>query len=235
MKMKQGIYAMVALAGMALMGVQGAFADTTVVYKMTSRDGSGTQTIYYRDKQHVRMDMANGAAGNSMTMLKLGDKVYMINGKTVQDLDQLKQMMAMMGRGGSSHRSSADPIRYEDTGRTETIAGLTGKVYRFKDRDRMDRGKWHEAVLAKNKDLQNAVVASVQMFAVMPAGMGGSSPSNRVQEDASIKSVALLRMDHVLRLQSMRNHRISNSKFTLPAKPQQLGGLGGALNGLLGH
>jgi len=54
-------------------------------------------------------------------------------------------MMAAMGRGGKgSHVTHAteSQIKYEDTGRTETIAGIEGKVYRF-----VERGKQHEIVL----------------------------------------------------------------------------------------
>jgi len=142
----------VALIGVVLTGAQAACADVTVVYKMTSPDGKGTQTIRYVDKQHVRMDMA-GSVDAEMYMLKLGDKVYTITGKVVQDMGQLAQMMAAMGRGKKSNHTAHTPIKYEDTGRTETIAGITGKVYRF-----VERGKRHEVVLGKNKDFTGCCI-----------------------------------------------------------------------------
>jgi len=225
----KSIYLTVALPGMALMGAQSAFADVTAVYKMTSRDGSGTQTIRYVDKQHVRVDM-NTDANHVMTMLKLGDKVYSITGKVVQDMGQLAQMMAAMGRAKqSSHTTTHAPIKYEDTGRTETIAGIRGKVYRF-----VDNGKRHEIVLGKDKDLQDAVLGVVEIskssLGMMPAG-----PTDRVQEDASIKSMSMLRLDDQVRLQSVKTNAISASVFELPAKPQQMGGLGGLIKGLSGR
>jgi len=236
MKMKKTIYSMAALAGMVLMGAPGAFADVTVVYKMTGSDGNGLQTIRYADKQHVRMDMSS-AANHQMYMLKLGDKVYTITGKTVQDMSQLSQMMAAMGRGRGMGRhntpahSASTPIKYEDTGRTETIAGIRGEVYSF-----VERGKRHEVVLGKNKDLQDAVLGMVGITRSMTGtGMMKSDPASRVQEDSSIKSMSLLRFDDRVRLQSMNTNAIPDSTFELPAKPQQMGGMGSLMKGLLGR
>ncbi len=225
--MKKTIYSISVLAAMALTGVQDASADVTAVYKMTSQDGDGTQSIRYADKQHVRMDMVS-VRSHETTMLKLGDKVYMINGKTVQDMDQLAGMMAMMGKGSKTSHKKQAAIKYHDTGRTETVAGLVGKVYSFEE-----RGKRHEVVLAKNKDLQAAVLGLVELTKAMTGA--SDSPMNRVQEDASIKSMALLRLDDVVRLHSMNKKGISKSVFVLPAKPQQMGGMGSLLNGLLGR
>jgi len=232
MKMKKSIFSIVALVGMALMGAQSAFADVTAVYKMTSRDGSGTQTIRYVDKQHVRMDM-EGVVDSGMYMLKLGDKVYTITDKVVQDMSQLSQLMAAMGRGGTRRNanSPSTPIKYVDTGRTETIAGIRGKVYRF-----TDQGKQHEIVLAKNKDLQDAVLGLIEITKAMTGtGMVKSDSTSRVQQDLSIKNMALLRLDDRVRLQSMNTNAISASVFELPAKPQQMGGMGQLMQGILGR
>jgi len=232
MKMKKTIYSIAALAGMALMGVPGAFADVTAVYEMTSRDGSGTQTIRYVDKQHVRMDM-EGAVDSMMYMLKLGDKVYTITDKVVLDMSQLSQLMAAMGRGGGRRNANSlsTPIKYVDTGRTETIAGIRGKVYRF-----TDQGKQHEIVLAKNKDLQDAVLGLIEITKAMTGtGMMKSDSTSRVQQDLSIKNMALLRLDDRVRLQSMNTNAISASVFELPAKPQQMGGMGKLMQGILGR
>jgi len=228
MKMNQIIYSIAAIMGMALIGMQTAQADVTVVYKMTSHDGSGTQTIRYMDKQHVRVDMTNGT-NHVMTMLKLGDKVYSITGKVVQDMGQLAQMMAAMGRAKKSSHTAHAPIKYEDTGRTETIAGITGKVYRF-----VDHGKRHEIVLGKDRNLQDAVLGVVEI-SKSSLGMMPSGPTDRIQEDASIKSMSLLRLDDQVRLQSVNTNAISASVFGLPSKPQQMGGMGKLMQGILGR
>jgi len=229
--MKKTIYSITVLAGMGLMGTPGAFADVTAVYKMTSPDGNAMQTIRYVDKQHVRVDMKSGA--NNMSMLKLGDKVYSITGKVVQDMSQLADMMAAMGRGGKgSHVTHAteSQIKYEDTGRTETIAGIEGKVYRF-----VERGKQHEIVLGRNQDLQDAVSGLMEITKSSMGMMSDENPANQLPKDASMKNMAMLRLDDGVRLQSMNTKTIPGSVFELPAKPQQMGGLGGLLKGLSGR
>jgi len=225
--MKQALYAFVVIAAIALIGAQIAFADVTVIYKITSPDGGGSQTIQYMDKQHVRMEMANDAAGSVMTMMKLDDKVYMINGNTVQDLDQLAQMMAMMGKGAKGSKAKRTDITYEDTGRTETIAGIQGKVYRF-----VERGKEHEIVLADDKDLHAAALGVVEIAKAMSVMMPADS-KNMMRQNAPIKSMAMLRLDNNLSLQSIDRKKIQNSVFKLPAKPQQLGGMGALLKGMM--
>jgi len=220
MKMREVTYACVAMIGMGLIGAQSAFADATVVYKNTSSEGSGMQTIRYVDKKHVRIDMANDAARHERTIMKLGDKVYMIIGEVVQDLNQMAQMMAMMGKK-PKERAAKDKgvsIKYVDTGRTETIAGITGKVYRF-----TERGKKHEVVLSKDKDLQAAVLGVVEVAKAMSVTMPTDS-KNMMGQSGLIKSMALLRLDHVMKLQSLKRDRIPKSVFKLPSEPQQMGG-----------
>src|SRR3546814_13596904 len=81
------------------------------------------------------------------TMIKLGDKVYLITGKVVQDMGQLVEMMAIMGKRNKTSRAESAPIKYEDTGVSETIAGLKGNIYRY-----VERGAKHEVVLGHDED-----------------------------------------------------------------------------------
>jgi len=230
MRMKQGYFSIMAVVAISMFAVKTALADATVVYKMTGPDGHGSQTIYYADKRHVRVDIANDAARHDATMMKLGDKVYMITGKVVQDMDQLAEMMAMMGKGAKNRQTKPAPIKYEDTGRTETIAGITGKVYSF-----VERGKQHEVVLGRDKDLQDAALGVVEIAKAMSAAMPSES-RNMMEQNSPIKSMAMLRLDHYMQLQSINKKRIQASVFKLPAKPQQLGGgLGGLMKNLMGR
>jgi len=214
----RGACSLLAPVVVLLAGIQTAFADATVVYKMTSHDGSGTQTIHYVDKQHVRVDMSNGSVKRVMTMMKLGDKVYAITGETVQDMSQLAAMMGAMGKGVSNHSEHA-PVDYKDTGKTETIAGIKGKVYSF-----VERGKQHEVVLGENNDLQAAVLGVVEISkSMVGANNMLSATGDQVQQDVSIKNMAMLRLDDAVRLESITTDQIPDSVFTLPSKPQSFG------------
>ena len=219
MKLKKGICSIAMLAGVALMSAHEAYADVTVVYKMTSADGNGTQTIQYVDKQHVRIDMTD-AKNRKTSMMKLGDNVYAITGKTVQDVTQLSKMMASMGMGQKDQHNAHAQIKYEDTGKTETIAGIRGKVYRF-----VDKGKSHEVVLGKDKNLQEAALGAAEI-AKAATGMMPSNSTNRIQQDASIKSMALLRLDDLMHLESMNTTPVPDAVFILPASPQKMEGIG---------
>ncbi|VAW77641.1 hypothetical protein MNBD_GAMMA14-467 [hydrothermal vent metagenome] len=231
MKLKKSMCSIVLLAGVALTGTPGAFADVTVVYKMSSPDGSGMQTIFYTDEQHVRLDMT-GAANNKTTMMKLGNKVYAITGEVVQDMSQLAKMMASMGMGkkgeNKGENKAQTSINYEDTGKTETIAGIRGKVYRF-----VENGRSHEVVLGKNKDLQDAALGVVEITKAA-TGMMSFDTTNGIQEDASLKNMALLRLDDRVLLQSINTRAIPAATFKLPSEPQQMGGMGGLMKGVLG-
>jgi hypothetical protein len=230
MKIKKEFNLIAALVAMALMGSQAAFADVTAVYKLTYKEGgSGTQTIRYVDKQHVRVDMKIGKKNHETTMLKLGDKVYTIMGTVVQDMDQLKAMMGAMGKGKKDTHTKPSPIKFKDTGKTETIAGIAGKVYSFKE-----RGKQHEIVLGKSQDLQKAVLGLIEISKVA-ASMISEDGMNQTQQDAAVKNMAMLRLDNYARLQSLKTTSIPASVFTLPAKPQEMGGFGKMMKGLLGH
>jgi len=226
----KNIFICMVLVGVVLMGAQSAFADVTAVYKMTMRDGNGTQTIRYADKNHVRVDMASEAMHHEAIMMKLGDKVYAITGKVVQDMGQLSAMMAAMGKGGKGRHKAHDPIKYKDTGRTETVAGIKGKVYRF-----IEHGKKHELVLGQDKDLQAAMLGVVEI-AKSSNGMMPDDFRSQIQQDAFEKSMAMLRLDNIMLLQSLNKKHIQDSVFDLPSKPQQFGGAGleGLMRGMMG-
>ncbi len=227
MKMKKKTYLIAALVAMVLMSSQSASADVTAVYKMTSRDGTGSQTIKYADKQHVRIDMTNGI-NQKVSMLRVGNKVYSINGKVVQDMSQLSKLMAAMGRGKKGSHKKSSVIKYKDTGKTETIAGIKGKVYRF-----VDNGKQHEIVLGRSKDLQNAVLGLINIMK-SASSMKPDDAMKRMQQSTSIKNMAMLRLDNAVRLQSIKTTSIPASTFKLPAAPQQMKGLGNLMKGILG-
>src|SRR3546814_19213889 len=84
-------------------------------------------------------------------MIKLGDKVYLITGKVVQDMGQLVEMMAIMGKRNKTSRSESAPIKYEDTGVSETIAGIKGNINSY-----VERGAKPEVVLGHDEDVKNA-------------------------------------------------------------------------------
>lgn len=222
MKCKQGFGSIILLAGLVLISAQQASADVTVVYKINTANGNGQQTIHYADKQHVRIDMQD-VGDRKISMMKLNDKVYVITGKVVQDLSQLAGMMAMMGKGKKPSPAPQTSIKFVDTGKTETIAGIRGKVFSF-----VEKGRSHEVVLAKNKDLHNVVLALVEITKAATTMMPVDA-SSQIQQNAALKNMAMLRVDNTVRLQSMTSSPIAKRVFTLPSRPQQMPGMDGLM------
>src|SRR3546814_5891767 len=114
------------LVGVALIATQSVFAadDVTAVYKITAPDGDITQTIRYTDKQHVRVDMVS-VNDKATTMMKLGDKVYLITGKWVQDMGQLVEMLATMGKRNKPSRAKTAPIKSEEDRKSTRMNYIT--------------------------------------------------------------------------------------------------------------
>src|SRR3546814_5776218 len=86
-------------------------------------------------------------------------------------------------------RAESAPIKYEDTGVSETIAGIKGNIYRY-----VERGAKHEVVLGHDEDLKNAALGFVEIAKAMSAVMPTDS-ENMMRQNAPIKNMALLRLD----------------------------------------
>src|SRR3546814_16320986 len=91
-------------------------------------------------------------------------------------MGQLVEMMAMMGKRNKTSRAESAPIKYEDTGVSETIAGIKGNIYRY-----VERGAKHEVVLGHDEDLKNAALGFVEIAKAMSAGMPTGSENMRRQ------------------------------------------------------
>jgi len=221
--MKQTIYSIAAMIGMALIGVQAAQADVTVKYKIYGKHGKLLyQAIRYTDKNHVRVDAYDG---NSLvgTGLRIGEKVYAIHDGQVMDMTE--GMGSMLGRFGVHMPSSkpAAPPRVEYTGRTETIIGIKGKVYQEFEEGRQS----FELVLVRNRDLFNAWMASVKLMHSMSAGMSSGQAMPGFRPNHSIAGMAPLRIGRGVGsgvLVSMKMERIPRSVLALPtgARPRSM-------------
>lgn len=221
------VMTLLCLTGLVMIEAPLAAADVTAVYQFSSPDGNGTQTIQYRDAQHVRLQIAQQGDHN-MSLLQLDQHIYMITGKTVQDLNQLRQMLAMMGRAPQAKRQPKAPTDLHDSGKTERIAGITGHIYTY-----TERGRQHEVVLADDPRLQQVYAA----FTAITDATSSLMPMDHATDalPGNIKKMGLLRYDQTIRLQSITTATIPIQAFILPAKPQQIGGMGAMMRGMVGH
>lgn len=112
-----------------------AQADLTGVYQLIDelQQAAGTLTIQVRDEQHIRYDMQGKEPGQSGTTLLMGDKLYMITAQgEVMDMDMLGAVAGALMPSQARQIVVQDP-RVEATGRSQTLAGLKGEVFRWSD------------------------------------------------------------------------------------------------------
>jgi len=208
--MKKTIYSTVALAGMALMGAQVALADVTLKYKITEKGQDVSQVIKYLDKQHIRVDIYEGRSLTA-TILRSGNKEYMINDGEVIDLEQMKAMSAQLGgMFGGGHTASPAHVTFERTGRKERVAGIPGEIYLVKG-----QGAAHEAVMARNPAIVEVMRAISELF--KNAGTMGKSSANQMANmvDKKLKGMVMLRDAHSYELESMDKGKIQASVFNV--------------------
>ncbi len=223
MKIKKGIYSMIALAGMALMGVQGAFAGVTVKYRLSSPRGMSLQTIQYRDQQHVRLDMRDGRNGPLASMIRRGDKVYAVtpDGEVIEMTGGLAASLSGLFGGGKSGGSETAGMKFEDTGRSERVAGYRGEVYRY-----TGNGEVHEVVLTRDRKLADVFQAWIEMNKLMTRRSGSDRMLEQMQQNTPQRDTGFLRFDRSMVLVSVGTGRIPDSAFELPGKPMDMSGGG---------
>ncbi|MGB6007745.1 hypothetical protein [Castellaniella sp.] len=116
----------------------------------------------------------------------------------------------------------------QDTGRTETVAGITGHVYRLTVTDTQGRSHPTDAVLTDDRrvvDMTSSYLASMQMLLgqAKTQQLTGALPANR-------RGILRLGQDFVV--QSISGQEPAPSEFTLPAQPTSLQNLLQGLQGL---
>lgn len=194
---------------MSIMGAQSALADVTVKYKIT--DGADVQIVKFRDADNVRSEY--WFQGKMTTaMVKNGDKLYLVNGSQVIDMTAsyaaMRSMMAKMGKMGQA--PSASQMKIKATGRKETVAGISGEVFKI-----TENGRTHEAVIGQNKLLSEV---GEGMGAVVNGMIGKSKSGQFLQhlgDKNTVKYPALLRFDHSFILVSVTEGKIPSSDFNV--------------------
>ncbi|WP_322998191.1 hypothetical protein [Castellaniella sp.] len=116
----------------------------------------------------------------------------------------------------------------QDTGRTETVAGITGHVYRLTVTDTQGRTHPSDAVLTADRrvvDMTASYLASMQLLLgqAKTRQLTGALPADR-------RGILRLGQDFVV--QSISGQEPPASEFTLPAQPTSLQNLLQGLQGL---
>lgn len=209
-------------------------ADVTAVFEV----GSGENvTIEYRDDQNVRMRSTDGSY-----LMRQNDEVYVVSREggdwQVLALSGFAAMMGDMASGAGQAEVASEPqedFNFNNTGRTEVVAGIEGSVYEVVETDGWsDREVVAELVLT---DHNGAVQAYHGMYSIVSAmgSMAGQQGLGDLMSTAyGGDGRAILRANDDWRLVSLDDSRIPDNYFVLPAEPTTIPGFGGSASSAAG-
>ncbi|WP_370308607.1 hypothetical protein [Sinimarinibacterium flocculans] len=200
--------------------------------------GDKARMTYEFDGDLLRMDVPDQPDGY---MIMRDGKIYSV---AQQNGQPMVIDMAGMGKmlGGMAQRSMANIdqdvdqfISLEDTGRTETIAGIKGRVHVLTYVDDGQR-KSQEIVLSNDKSLSEMSRSMMRMSEIMAQSFGVELPegSKRMSAEITGKGSGVLRFGNEYRVVSIDRSTPSSSRFKLPAEPQQMPDLGNLFSGAAG-
>lgn len=194
-----------------------AASDIVATYKYS--DGS-VITLVTRDKDHVRMDTSP-----TSYMLLAGGKVYSVNCEDGQchAMDMGAMMNSSLGSmfGGGGDDETGYEVRYEKTGRSESVAGYKGAVYEavtFENGEVINRD---EMVLSNHSNIKRLTEGWIAMAEVMTQSMGDSFDDS-LDEARKMGYGGVLRVGDDMRLQKLSVKNLSSSYYKLPSTAQQV-------------
>ena len=199
-----------------------AQAASDIIATYTYTDGTKV-TLCTRDAQHVRMDTSPTA----YTLLSNG-KVYSVNcdGGQCQVYD-LSAMTAGMAGGMTSMFGGGDDsddnyeVRYEKTGKTETVAGYKGAVYNaviFENGKVVER---EEMVMSDHSNIKKVTDAWIAMSEAMTQTMGKSFQDS-LDEAKKMGYGGILRYGKEMRLTKLTVKNLDSSYYKLPKNAEQV-------------
>ncbi|MFZ5579020.1 MAG: hypothetical protein ACOZAQ_00975 [Pseudomonadota bacterium] len=206
-----------------------AQADVTGVYQITDeqRRDAGTLTIQMKDDRHVRWEMRERKdAAVVSSMLMLGDKLYTITPEgEVMDMSAMGALMGGRTKSqsvpGSVGQDKGESFRIDPAGRTETVAGIKGEVYRW-----TGGGQSGEVVLSDDGRAKALARAMERMGERLDQAFEGRSYTPPLHDAPALRNKGVLSSNEQnsggMRLVRVDEAAIPPERFVLPAKPTAL-------------
>lgn len=207
-----------------------SYADLSGTWQL---EGKHALTLALAGEQ-TRLDV-----GNQHTMLITPAQAYFITQqggrRLAMDLDQMAGMLALFGGAIQQQVEQAaggevsDSVRLQDTGREETVAGFTGRIFLVKRPGQADQ----ELVLSKDPDLislQQAYHRLGERLTQLVRNPGLSQTFELVNSQASeLGYQGVLRYQDRFILQRVSRQTLPENHFQLPpgTTRMSLPGLGG--------
>lgn len=221
---------MVVLAAMATVVVAGNVIASGIATIQADNAQDSTMGVEYLDNSKVRMNVPGKESGDSY-MLLLDGKIYMVSssgGQTmVMDMAQLGSMARGFGvdtGGGDSFKQEL--LKYNKTGKSETVAGYKGEVYTLTWRD--NKGMHTEdAVLSSHKDVREFFGAWMHLAKSLASSVGQEIAMDKTVWDfLEREGKGVLRLGEEFRVLSIEARKVDANRFVLPAEPMQMPKMG---------
>lgn len=172
-----------------------------------------------------------------------GNSVYAVTSAAGQPLvvsgSAIMGLLATQGGGRQFATGSEDIqqfISLEATGRQETVAGLSGKVYDLQYIDRAGQQRKEELVLGNAADLVELTTAFGRTAASFQQQAGiENTGARRLLQELETRELGMLRFGQHYRLVALDTTPPAPSRFELPAMPMQLQGLESLIPALTGR
>lgn len=201
----------VLIAGLCLLFAGGAaIAAGTTVVSSPIADGSRIRsTIEVLDNTTLRIHV--GTAPDYLLVLQ--DKLYSVNGKHSTDVTQLRAQIRMPAIGDENIRLIS---KLEDAGRTETIAGLSGEVFKLRYYDKNMQFIEEEMVVSDDSRVRELTLAWKAYFDLGEhAGLRGREV---LHDYLSARGLGVLRMGTQFQVEGF-GVTPALDRFSLPVSP----------------
>lgn len=183
------------------------------------------------DEDRVRMTMDSGASDARNEMIYRDGKAYVIQGGKVYDISQMMPAMvgalSSTGKGPDVHDTTR--VKLRDTGRSEKVAGISGKVYVAESMEDSGQVSRSEMVLSKHP----LAVELTQAMAHVASSMAGANA--RVWSKGPLENQGVLRVDQDFMVSSLQDQRFSDDHFALPSRPQAMPNFQGIMQSMGGN
>ncbi len=205
------------------------------VAEVVSQDGQVMSFEYEGDKLRINIP------DNQGYMILRDEHLYMVSENDGQvmvvDMNSAFSMFGGMAASATPEHVSGKLVSMKATGRSESLAGMTGEVYlvRFIDHEGVERES--EVVLSPDKraiGFRDAVanMAMTMASSMRQAGMSEAMDSGEeMQRKLENLNRGVLRYGEDMRVQSITETTVAQERFVLPAAPTDLGGM---MRGMMG-
>ena len=200
----------------------------------TMESADGERIVWEYQDDAVRM---NTGDGDDYVVIRDG-QFYLVSFEDdepmVIDGGSMMRSFASMMPSVAPDDFSAEVVSIENSGRKETVAGLTGDVYEVHVRDKQGRESVQELVLSKAKEARefsDALLLMAETVSNLVSSQAGAA-SDALSSRLASMNAGVLRYGEEVTISAISSSRISRSRFDLPAEPMGLSGLGGMLGGM---